>query len=120
MKYKNLPNNPVTLNKPTGIIVYMIPRNARAKSPIYNYYNKNTLIEMNGINPLTRQPINMRKAKRVRVTNRPRSVKKKRAVATVRKYVKTIQHRKKMNAIFNNSQSSQGSTPPTPENFYWR
>ena len=117
MKYKNLPNNPVTLNKPTGIIVYMIPRNPKAKSPIYNYYNKNTLIEMNGINPLTRQPINMRKAKRVQVTNRPSSVKKKRAVETVRKYVKTMKHRKKMNTMMFNNQSSQGSTP---ENYYWR
>ena len=118
MKYKNLPNNPVTLNKPTGIIVYMIPRNPNAKSPIYNYYNRNTLIEMNGINPLTRQPINMRKAKRVRVTNRPKSVKKKRAVETVRKYVKTIQHRKKMNKILNTNNNFNNSNLSETERNY--
>ena len=86
----------MTLHKPTGIIVYAIPR-----GPVYNYYNKNTLIAMNGINPLTREPINMRKAKRVRVTNRPKKVKKNRAVETVRKYVKTRQHIKALNKIFN-------------------
>ena len=111
MRYNNLPNNPVTLNKPTGIIVYMIPRNSRANLPIYNYYNKNTLIAMNGINPLTRKPINMRKAKRVRVTNRPKSVVRSRATETVRKYVKTKQHIKKMNKNY---------TPPRYNNNEWR
>ncbi len=115
MKYNNLPNNPVTLNKPTGIIVYMIPRNPNNKSIIYNYYNKNTLIAMNGVNPLTRQPINMRKAKRVRVTNRPKTAVRSRATETVRKYVKTRQYRKKMNKILNNNY-----TPPRYINNEWR
>ena len=114
INYKNIPENPVTLNKPKNSIVYRVVRNSYTNNPVYNYYNKNTFKKLKGKNPMTRRRIIKNDVKLAIVHGRPLYNK---AIETMNRLLKAKKN-KEINKIYKETKLVNLSLYNTITNLY--